>query len=1057
MSRRTIVQQTTPMEEEHTQDSSSWKLKFDCEIPPHAPTFTIAILRKAQGTRLVGSIEIGQGEALLSGEDRKLFGTTTSASEPSGPCGSNIPGIQIGSVKTEDIETVLMQMFDDTGSRTQWDPQELWVMHERILLLPVSNENRGRLLNRLGNICLQQWKVSHTVDDLNQAVCAYDDAVRDGLADANSLHELGVALLHRVEQLGDAHDIAKCVQVIQAAVDLTPDSHPDKPSRLSNLAVSFVVRFERFGDLEDLSKSISMGEDAVCLTPDSHPDKPLRWSNLGGLFSHRFQQLGNLEDLNKSMLMREDAVRLTPDGHPGKPMYLNNLGNSLSHRFERFGDLEDLNKSVLMREDAVHLTPDGHPDKPMYLNNLAVSFLVRFERFGDLEDLSKSISMGEDAVCLTPDSHPDKPSRLNNLGNSFSRRFERLGDLEDLNKSVVMREDSVRLTPDGHPDQPSMFNNLGHSFLARFERLGDLKDLNRWPPKQAIHVEQSWRLLICVALSASVTWRISTNGHPDKPARLNNLGNSFIIGFRQLRDHARLQKAIDLYTLAACSTTGPATTRFHAASMWAQLAKILEHPSLMEAYNVALDLLPELAWLGLSISDRQYHLLKAGKLVRDAAAAAIVSGQAEKAVEWLEQGRSVIWGQLLNLRSPLDILSQSHPKLASRLLLLSAELEGSGTRESRPNPSESRSQQSPQSIADRAHQNAHERAELLKQIRGLEGFSRFFAARTLAELSQAAQQGPVVMLNLSDNRCDALILKPGVSAEVTHIPLTDFTPEDAQSLALNFSHLVGRGQRLHGQREGQLKPEDEFEQTLSKLWLGAVKPVLDDLGITSTYSQTPTLANLSRIWWCPTGQLAFLPIHAAGLYGKNDVFGSKLSDFVISSYTPSLTALIEGFRAPSKPQEAQLLAVAQPSAAGQSYIPGTKQEMKIRATADAVQLEMIDSGWVHFACHGVQNITHPTKSALLLAGSSRLTLSDIIELALPHADFAFLSACQTATGDKSLEGESVHLAAGMLLGWLPGYPTQAAEALHLAIRKLRERAGGKKSFFHWVPFIHIGV
>jgi CHAT domain-containing protein len=116
-----------------------------------------------------------------------------------------------------------------------------------------------------------------------------------------------------------------------------------------------------------------------------------------------------------------------------------------------------------------------------------------------------------------------------------------------------------------------------------------------------------------------------------------------------------------------------------------------------------------------------------------------------------------------------------------------------------------------------------------------------------------------------------------------------------------------------------------------------------------------------------------------------------------------------------------------------------------------------------------------------------LTLGRIIGLSLPHANLAFLSACQTATGDKELRDESIHLAAGMLLAGYRGViatmwsimdddapqvtaevythifktsppdPTQAAEALHLAVRNLREGSGGKKSFFHWVPFIHVGV
>jgi CHAT domain-containing protein len=225
---------------------------------------------------------------------------------------------------------------------------------------------------------------------------------------------------------------------------------------------------------------------------------------------------------------------------------------------------------------------------------------------------------------------------------------------------------------------------------------------------------------------------------------------------------------------------------------------------------------------------------------------------------------------------------------------------------------------------------------------------------------------------------------------------------------------------------------------------------------------------------------------------------------MISSYTPSLTALIEGFRPHFESHNTQqLLAVAHPGGPGRNHIPGTKEEIthiqrladgklailrldEHMATLENVTRGMRESQWVHFACHGTQNVYQPTESALLLANSS-LTLSSIIQLALPHTDFAFLSACQTATGDTNLAEESVHLAAGMLLAgyrgiiatmWTirdddapkvasdvyehlfkdsPPDSTHAAEALHLAIRKLRERSGGKKSFFHWVPFIHVGV
>jgi hypothetical protein len=224
--------------------------------------------------------------------------------------------------------------------------------------------------------------------------------------------------------------------------------------------------------------------------------------------------------------------------------------------------------------------------------------------------------------------------------------------------------------------------------------------------------------------------------------------------------------------------------------------------------------------------------LRAGKIVRDAAAAAISSGQPAKAVQWLEQGRSIIWGQLLNLRSPVDMLKSSYPELANKLLFLSAQLERSGTRANYSRITASSAEDSLQSVADQAHQNAYDRQQLLKQIRGLKGFSLFLLPKTIRELSEAGKQGPVVLLNVSNDRCDALILMPGLDDEVMHISLTDFTPKDAMKLGQSFGHLVGRGTRLGGRLEGDIEPEAAFKQSLSKLWSKVVRPVLDGLAIT---------------------------------------------------------------------------------------------------------------------------------------------------------------------------------------------------------------------------------
>ena len=194
----------------------------------------------------------------------------------------------------------------------------------------------------------------------------------------------------------------------------------------------------------------------------------------------------------------------------------------------------------------------------------------------------------------------------------------------------------------------------------------------------------------------------------------------------------------------------------------------------------------------------------------------------------------------------------------------------------------------------------------------------------------------------------------------------------------------------------------------------------------------------------------------------------------------------------------KLLAVGQAGTPGQDELPNTEKELGcIQERAGLIRVDKLDgdnatvanvlrgmqeSSWVHLACHGTQDTVDPTKSALLLA-NGELQLSTIANQSFPHAQFAFLSACQTATGDVKLEEEAVHLAAGMLLAGYPsiiatswsimdkdgpfvadevykelfknGQPdrSRAAWALHSAVQKLRLSGA---DFASWIPFIHLG-
>jgi CHAT domain-containing protein len=67
---------------------------------------------------------------------------------------------------------------------------------------------------------------------------------------------------------------------------------------------------------------------------------------------------------------------------------------------------------------------------------------------------------------------------------------------------------------------------------------------------------------------------------------------------------------------------------------------------------------------------------------------------------------------------------------------------------------------------------------------------------------------------------------------------------------------------------------------------------------------------------------------------------------------------------------------------------------------------------LHLASHGTQ-ARDPLNSAFLLH-DGRFSIEEIMGLDLPYAVLAFLSACETAKGDRQAPDQAVHLAASML-------------------------------------------
>jgi len=603
---------------------------------------------------------------------------------------------------------------------------------------------------------------------------------------------------------------------------LTPNGHDDLPVTLNNLGICFLSRFQQTGDLADVSEAIKAHERANQFFPNGHPS-PLQ--NLAKSYRSRFETTGDLSDISEAISANQRAVQLTPNNHPEMPARLNNLGNSFLCRFESTGDLPDLSEAISAQLRAIELATNGYMDISGILNNFGLSLHARFNHTGDLSDISEAISAQQRAIRLTPNDHIDMPGRLNNLGSSFRARFEHTRNISDISKAISTQQRAVQLTPNGHALMPVLLHNLATYLKSRFEHAGNLSDIS-----EAISIQQR-------------AIQLTPNGHAKLPNMLKTLGGAFDSRFQHTGDASDFSTAVHFYQKSA-TTSGPPSVRLTAAKKWAESCMSHGLPGTMEAYTVAIDLISQVAGMHRTVEQRHTDLTIISSLSTSAASAAFALDEVEKALEWLEQGRCLVWSQLNQLRTPADELRAHDARLAQRFLDISAALESSGSRSG----SERFDVDSPlpvkMSVQDEAQvhlKRAGEWNQLLEEIRNIPGFHNFLRPPQASELlRRIPPDGPIILINVHESRCDALALMSDCN-EPIHIPLENFTYKQAATLRDSLRHfLASNGVRMREENRA-IRPvpnpriKSDIHFVLGVLWLEVVKPVLEGLGFTVSF------------------------------------------------------------------------------------------------------------------------------------------------------------------------------------------------------------------------------
>ena len=305
-------------------------------------------------------------------------------------------------------------------------------------------------------------------------------------------------------------------------------------------------------------------------------------------------------------------------------------------------------------------------------------------------------------------------------------------------------------------------------------------------------------------------------------------------------------------------------------------------------------------------------------------------------------------------------------------------------------------------------------------------------------------------------------------------------PQEVEAYAADFFRAVGTE-----------ATEADLGRILRWLWDAVARPVLSQL---ENHGGIPP-----RIWWCPSGLFAFLPLHAAGYHHTaGDRHPRTVIDHAVSSYTPTLRALHHARRSRARPGPPSVLVATMPTTPGASDLPGAGLEAMLiescfgaRATildrprAAEVRAALPRHTFAHFACHAVTDPEQPSHGQLLLSdhASDPFSVAQVSALQLKDAELAYLSACSTAAGALRLPEEAINLASAFQLAGFrhvvgtlwpiadsaavnlaarvyaglarDGSADDVALTLHDAVRALRAQVADRPSL--WAAHVHVGA
>lgn len=624
------------------------------------------------------------------------------------------------------------------------------------------------------------------IDDtmLDEAVSALEQATASTPPEHTNYArcQMGLAnALHlRWTRDGEPTVLDRVIEAARTAVDATPENHLVLPTWLASLAEARYEESSLRRRLDSVDEAIETYRRLLGLTPEDDPRRAARLLALADLLHVRFRLTAEASALTEAVDTARAALRSeTLDQRSRAAAKLSAILIDLAT--VTGGDELSLEAATILRDVLRDSTLEPATQTRAWTNlgfvlEMRHPLLEHHRRTGRLDSLTEAVEIGERAVEATPDGHPSLGDRLSNLGLVLSARYDRTSEPADLEAALEVHRRAVDLTPAGHPGRGRMLANLSAGLSNHYRLTGDRDSI-----ESAVHVARE-------AVNAT------PDGHPSKPLRLIALAVALVELCHRTGERPLVLEAVRVAEVAAASAAATPSTRLRAARVWGRLAAVTDQwETAAAAFGQGVRLLSLVAPRNLHRSDLEHQLVEVDRIASNAAASAVWAGDAAGALEMLEQGRGVLLSYALDSRSELTDLRAAAPELAAEWETLGKELDTATAA-----PDEMPSDEAvPVPDPDHRHGLAQRWQSLLSRIRATAGFERFLEPPVLADLRPAAASGAVVTVNVSDLRCDALVL---TADRVRVVPLPDLDTEKLDIQVHTFLEALdvpGMGDSAH--------------------------------------------------------------------------------------------------------------------------------------------------------------------------------------------------------------------------------------------------------------------